>query len=397
MKRWQGSDAPADPAGAAAMNEIGAAVDPDPVDAATEMQVGMRSPLTGLVRAAILTTAFCIVVASLHAAQTVLAPLVAAMFFGLVVTTPIPWLVLRMPRWAAIAIVAGVTAGFVGGIVVMIPFWAMRLSSIVESHGAAIDAVTATVREAMPLFGVDTTDRPDGGLIPAQWLLSAGASAFRIASGTVFVMVLVGFVVAEIAGFRTKLRAAFGEESRRVEVVDRTAGRLIGYFRIKTLASVTTGLLVAVSCLAVGLELPVLWGLIAFLLNYAPTIGSFVAAVPAVLLAALTLGWVSAAVLAGAYLVINTAIGTIIEPRLLGERMGLSPLVVLMSLMIWGWIWGPIGLLLAVPLTMVFKIVLEQSDDLRPVAVLLGSITEARATVGRRAVSPSIPIPREDP
>ncbi|MEM6929042.1 MAG: AI-2E family transporter, partial [Myxococcota bacterium] len=138
----------------------------------------------------------------------------------------------------------------------------------------------------------------------------------------------------------------------------------------------------------VGLEFAVMWGLLAFLLNYIPTIGSFVAAVPATMLALVTLDWEATLGLSLGYLVINTTLGNFIEPRLMGQSLGLSPLVVFFSLVFWGWLWGPVGMLLCVPLTVIAKLVLESNEDTRWVALLLGSPRDARRQHGAPFVVP---------
>ncbi|MDH3208158.1 MAG: AI-2E family transporter, partial [Gemmatimonadota bacterium] len=122
--------------------------------------------------------------------------------------------------------------------------------------------------------------------------------------------------------------------------------------------------------------------LIAFLLNYVPTVGSIIAAVPAVLLSVILVGTVGHALLVAlGYVVVNTVFGNIIEPNLMGRRLGLSTLVVILSLLFWGWTWGPLGALLSVPLTVIVKIWLENTTDLRWVAILLDKSAPV-ATVG---------------
>jgi predicted PurR-regulated permease PerM len=120
------------------------------------------------------------------------------------------------------------------------------------------------------------------------------------------------------------------------------------------------------------LDFPVLLGLIAFLMNYIPTVGSIIAAIPAVLLSLILVGTAGHAVLVTlGYVVVNTLFGNILEPNLMGRRLGLSTLVVILSLLFWGWAWGPLGALLSVPLTVVVKIWLENTHDLKWVAILL--------------------------
>ena len=130
---------------------------------------------------------------------------------------------------------------------------------------------------------------------------------------------------------------------------------------------------------AMGLAFPMVWGLLAFLLNCVPSIGAIIAAIPAVLFALVQHGPGSALVVAIGYIVVNTAIGSLLEPHLIGRTLGLSTLVVFLSLVFWGWVWGPLGMLLSVPLTMIVKIFLENSEDLRWVAVMLDSGRAAAA------------------
>lgn len=136
---------------------------------------------------------------------------------------------------------------------------------------------------------------------------------------------------------------------------------------------VATGLVITIFLLVVGIDYALMWGFLAFFLNYVPTIGSFIAAIPAVLLAIVQMGFGHAALIAGGYLVINIVISNLIEPKFMGRGLGLSTLVVFLSLVFWGWVLGPVGMLLSVPLTITVKIALESSPKTRKVAIFLGT------------------------
>ena len=148
---------------------------------------------------------------------------------------------------------------------------------------------------------------------------------------------------------------------------------------IKTAVSAVTGTVVGLWVAALGLDFALLWGLVAFLLNFIPNLGSIIAAIPAVLLAMVQFGPGRAAVIAAGYLVVNIVFGSVVEPMLMGRRLGLSTLVVFASLVFWGFVWGPVGMLFSVPLTMVVKIALENSKDFRWVAVMLDANPAAAA------------------
>jgi predicted PurR-regulated permease PerM len=129
--------------------------------------------------------------------------------------------------------------------------------------------------------------------------------------------------------------------------------------------------MVGLWCWIMNLDFPILLGLLAFMLNFVPTIGSILAGIPAVLLALILHGFGHSIAVAAGYMVVNTVFGNIIEPNLMGRRLGLSTLVVIMSLIFWGWVWGPVGMILSVPLTMVLKILFENTEDFRWIAILL--------------------------
>ena len=136
--------------------------------------------------------------------------------------------------------------------------------------------------------------------------------------------------------------------------------------------SLITGVTVTIWVYVLGLDFPILWGIVAFLFNYIPNIGSIIAAVPAVLLALVQFGLGKALVVTLGYVVVNVIMGNFVEPRVMGRGLGLSPLVVFLSLIFWGWIFGPVGMLLSVPLTMIVKIAFQHSPEMRWLAVLLG-------------------------
>jgi AI-2 transport protein TqsA len=134
-----------------------------------------------------------------------------------------------------------------------------------------------------------------------------------------------------------------------------------------------------VALLIIGVDYAILWALIAFMLNYIPSIGSIIAVVPALLFALVQLGWGGAIWTLVSYLVINNVLGVAVEPRMMGKGLGLSTLVVFISLIFWGFVLGTVGMFLSVPLTMTMKIIFEQNEKTRWIAILLGTTAEAEA------------------
>ncbi len=179
------------------------------------------------------------------------------------------------------------------------------------------------------------------------------------------------FMLFEASSFPKKVHLAMDDPAMRLGQIDRFLASVNNYLAIKTLVSIATGLCVSTMLWAFGVDFYPLWGVLAFLLNYIPNIGSIIAAVPAMSLALLQLGPGTAGAIGLGYLAINTVMGNVVEPRFLGKGLGLSTLVVFLSLIFWGWLLGTAGMLLSVPLTMIFKIGLENSEEGRWLAILL--------------------------
>jgi AI-2 transport protein TqsA len=196
------------------------------------------------------------------------------------------------------------------------------------------------------------------------------------------VLLTVIFMLLEASSFPGKLRLILGGDSS-LERFDYFIHNVQHYMAIKTVISLATGVLVSILLLALGVDYALLWGVLAFLLNYVPNIGSFLAAIPAVLLALIQFGLFRAVFVAVGFLIVNLVMGALIEPRFMGRELGLSTLVVFLSLLLWGWLLGPVGMLLSVPLTMTAKIALGSHEDTRWIAVLMGP---EKPVVSKKAV-----------
>lgn len=187
------------------------------------------------------------------------------------------------------------------------------------------------------------------------------------------IILTVVFMLFEAPMLSQKIHEALDDPDMKIKQIDRFLNSINSYLAIKTLVSLGTGVLASILLWVLNVDYFVLWGVMAFMFNYIPNIGSIIAAVPAVLLALITQGPLIASLVGAGYLTINTVMGNIVEPRFMGKGLGLSTLVVFLSLIFWGWLMGTVGMLLSVPLTMIVKIALETSDEGRWLATLLGN------------------------
>lgn len=323
-----------------------------------------------------------VVVAGLKAAAPILVPFFLALFLA-IVSMPVMFglRMRRVPAPLAIFLTVALDALLFGFLVLLAGnsfgnfseraprYWTRlqtRMGDGVEwlrEHGL--------VPDAYQFDGFTGLFEPGAVVGFLQGTLQTVASLFTL---TFLVALVMVFILAEATVFPFKFQAILGRSSEGRRRMTKTIKEVQAYLGIKTLVSLATGLTAGVFCWLMGLEFPVLLGIVAFVLNYIPTIGSIIAAIPAMTLA-LILQEPSWMLLVGlGYLAINTLFGNILEPNLMGRRLGLSTLVVVLSLIFWGWLWGPIGALLSVPLTMVLKIVLENTPDLRWAAILLDKV-----------------------
>ena len=198
----------------------------------------------------------------------------------------------------------------------------------------------------------------------------------KFLQNAVLVVIFVGFILFEASYFKQKLETAFENRSDRINRMGHDVmAQVSRYLTAKFFISLANGVIFAVSFHVVGLEFAVVWGVIQFLLNFVPTIGSIVAGL-GICLSALLQFWPDPGpiiVVIIIVLVVNIIIGSIMDPKIIGDHVGISPLMIMLSLLCWGWIWGFVGMLLAVPMTVIIKIVCENIPIMEPVSILIGS------------------------
>lgn len=325
----------------------------------------------------LVTAGLVIVVAGMRFAGPVLVPLLVAACIAAATTPIVHWLERRgLPTYAAvlvtILVVLAALVGFGAVIAIAASDFAESLPRLEWALARAKDQIAAWLAEHRVARLAPAVVAFDVGQIGTEILqdIVLGAPPLVSAFGVVFFVVI--FMLLEAATFRDKLHRALGWRAARFGAVRSIVSEVQKYLLVKTGTSALTGLLAGAWCAIMDLPSAVLWGLLAFLLNFIPVFGGIVAAVPPVLAAFVRYGPGTALAVLVGYVVINTLIANLVEPKAMGRAAGLSPLVVIVSIVVWGWIFGPIGALLSVPLTMVAKIVLSHIEDTQWLAVLLG-------------------------
>ena len=188
---------------------------------------------------------------------------------------------------------------------------------------------------------------------------------------TLLILILTVFMLSEARMFGRRVNAILEARGPNLDRLMNSTADIQRYLAMKTVVSLATGVLAGFLCWAAGLDFYILWGILAFALNFIPVLGSIIAGIPPFILAFLVDGGPSALAVGVGYISINIFLGNFLEPMLMGRRFGLSTLVVIISVLFWGFVWGPVGMFLAVPLTMVLKVMLDNSDELRWIAVAI--------------------------
>ncbi|MGB0391816.1 MAG: AI-2E family transporter [Salibacteraceae bacterium] len=263
-----------------------------------------------------------------------------------------------------------------------------RFSANLDEYDAKVTIGISGVFEMLKSFGIHvSTDGLLSAIDPgtimnftAKLLNGLGSLMGNMA----MILLIVAFMLAEKSSYGVKLKAIMNKPEHSMTGISAAMSQINQYLGIKTITSFATGLIIGTLLWLLGVDFPFMWGLIAFLMNYIPNIGSIIAAIPAMFMAFITLGG-SGVIWTGAiFLVVNITIGSVIEPKVMGKGLGLSTLVVLLSLIFWGWILGTIGMFLSIPLTLAAKIAFESQESTKWIAVLLGTEDDAQALCDSR-------------
>ncbi len=335
-------------------------------------------------RTVLTLAAVVIVVYGMQMAKTLLVPFLVAVFLALITVRPMLYMQSkRVPAVLAALVIVSIMMLILSLLGTVVGRSIAEFTAALPSYQARLNAIVADILNfAVEHLNADPSIRDLNSIVNpgfAMGLVATLLNGLRSVVTNVFLIFFtMVFILLEASTVRTKFEASFGPSAAAFERPRAFLVNLGRYLGIKTLVSFATGFLAWLLTWAVGLDFPLLWGMLAFLLNYVPTIGSIIAAVPPVLLAVLQLGPGEALAVLTGYVAINILFGNLIEPRVMGYGVGISPLVVFVGLIFWGWVFGPVGMLLSVPLTMTLKLALENDEDTRWIAIFLGSERDAQ-------------------
>ena len=346
------------------------------------------SPL--VVRAA----ALVVILGALKLATQLVVPLLLSAFLA-IASAPLMFALIRrgVNRYIAVSAALLADIAFFSAMATLALRGLDAFVSAVPRYQARVDMLRAEasawlIAQGLPDVG-ELVPTALGGEDAGRIVASAFADVARTLSSLLLVLLIVAFLLVELLGIEDKLRHVFRHPELGIEQFRRAAAHVQRYIVVKTGANLLTGLLVALWLAAFRVDFALLWGVCAFMLSYIPTIGTLLLAVPVLAVTLLQYGFGTALVVGVGYMLINTAIAALVEPRVFGQALGLSPLVVFVSMVCWGWLWGPIGAVLSVPLTVVVKIALAYVEGYEWLSRMLGPVVGASG-VGTPSVPPHV-------
>jgi AI-2 transport protein TqsA len=323
------------------------------------------------------TACFVIIVAGMKLAAPLLIPFLLAIFLAIILT-PLYFSMMKhgLPSWLAMLILI-LSFGLLMSTAVTVGVRSLiSFGGDLQGYQDAIQKQLSTFEVWLGEHGVEAPEMIIADTINPSaifGMLKSTASTFTdMAGNALIIFIIVVFILLEAAMLPDRIRQipSVREESlTRLKIITENVRN---YVAIKTVMSLITGGLVAGMLFASGTKNALIMGLLAFLLNYIPNVGSILASVPGILMTLAERGPGWAIAVAIGYMAINVGISNGVEPRFMGRGLGLSPLIILLNMVFWAWVLGPVGMLLAAPLAMLLKIALEGFSDTRGVAILMG-------------------------
>lgn len=322
-----------------------------------------------------------IILSGIRVAADIIVPFILALFIAVVLNPVVQRMVkLRIPRVIAVSLLIVIIVMLM---VLLLAYLGTSLNELARTLPQYRSSLVIPLKNLEPWLqragiGISVDELvkyidPNAAMTLVTNLLAQLSNAMS----SIFLLLLtVVFMLLEVPQLPNKLKQMMSRPIEGMAAIQRAIDSVSHYLVLKTAISIVTGLVAWGMLAALDVRFAFVWGLLAFALNYIPNIGSVLAAIPPIAQVLVFSGLYDALVVFAGYLVINLVFGNILEPRIMGRGLGLSTLVVFLSLIFWGWLLGPVGMLLSVPLTIIVKIALEQTNGGQSIAVLLSDLNK---------------------
>lgn len=318
-----------------------------------------------------------IVLAGLKSAAEIIVPFLLSLFIAIILSPLYNFFNKKgLPNAISLTLVIAIFVVFIGLVVKLIGSSVQEFSSNIDFYEQQLSGIFSKTLSMANNIGITIPQEEIINVINTKQIMEFSTTIIK-SIGSMFtngliILLTVVFMMLESKYFVHKLEYASSNNSA-ANHIEEIFNQIKDYMVLKALISLLTGFIVWVALIVVGTDHAFLWAVLAFLLNFIPNIGSIIAALPAVLLTLVQLGSLSALIVTGIYVAINVIIGSVVEPKVMGKGLGISTLVVFLSLLFWGWLFGMVGMLLSIPLTIMAKIIFNANENTRWIAVFLGT------------------------
>ena len=345
----------------------------------------MTQSFSSTSRVIMVSAALVIVIAGLKQAAPLIVPFLLSVFIAIISFPLMCRLQLAgLPKAMSLILVILLVIAIGVGLTLLVGGSITDFTQMLPVHQQKISEEWFFILQWLSEHGISLADTVQEVINPAAavGLVSVILRGFgNVLTNSFLIILTVIFILLEAAGFTQKFLSLHGKGSNQALSEDKVFSEVFvekvrHYMSMKTIISMITGVVIGTALWVIGVDYPILWGVLAFMLNFIPNIGSIIAAVPAVMLTIVQLGTMYALLVAAVYLAVNIIVGSVIEPKYMGKGLGLSTLIVFVSLVFWGWVLGPVGMLLSVPLTITVKLALDSKPETQWLGHLLGPVED---------------------
>jgi len=323
--------------------------------------------------------ALTLIFLGIQAAADIVNTIFLAIVFAIVFAPLLPWLVSKgAPNWLAFVIVIAIIGASIGGLILLIAVAGSRFISALPTYRDAYEQQTSELSAWLQGYGIDLSASILSSIFDPTKLINTIVNLFssigNVFVSVVFMVIVLAYMLLEANRFPRKLRKEYGHHLTFMANLDRFNYDVRRFMIINTAMGALIGILDVILFLILGVPFPILWGVISFLFNYIPTIGFWLALIPPFILTWLSVGPEAALIVFLGYWFINGGIQNFVQPKVMGDGVDLSPLVVFVSFLIWASVLGPVGAIMAVPLTLFVKdLILSNTEETRGLAFLFGA------------------------
>ena len=336
-------------------------------------------------RALLVLAAIAIILLFVKFAAPILAPVLLAVFIAIVSLPVLRWMTQHgVPKWIALAAILFVLFDFGSILALLVTSGLEGFRENLPGYQQRVELLSQQLGTWLEAAGIEGSRAALPDMVDARKVVTLVRATLAGVGNTLgvglLVLLTVAFVLAEASKLGPRIKKAFGASESFQAKFDQVLESLSQYMLIKVISSFATGLVVWVLLWALGIDFAALWAILAFVLNFVPFVGAILMMIPPVLLAIVQADLETALLVAAGFIAANTIIGNVLEPRFMGQGLGISTLTVFLSLIFWGWLLGTIGVFLSVPLTVVLIAMLDANESTRSLAVLLRTDTDEPET-----------------